>query len=108
MLSTLPGIMLRDPLPLIVVGWKQADRMPPAKRDADFSIVSNPQAVLVMTGIIPHSLKPCEDSSHVHQILAAPKYGCNTLGKLIPSASWLFSNKAASMRGKAIELPFRE
>ena len=34
-----------------------------------------------------------------------PIYGTSTLGSLIPSGVWLFSSSAATMRGRASELP---
>jgi hypothetical protein len=34
-------------------------------------------------------------------IMSQPMYGCNAAGMRIPSGVWLFSNKAATIRGKA-------
>ena len=40
-------------------------------------------------------------------IISNPVYGTNAFGIRIPSGVWLFSSKAATMRGSASAEPFR-
>ena len=49
----------------------------------------------------------CIIKSELYSITSNPQYGIKTVGILtVPSACWLFSNKAATMRGSAKAEPF--
>ena len=44
---------------------------------------------------------------YIYFIMSKPQYGINAFGMRMPSGVWLFSSKAATMRGKANAEPFK-
>ena len=46
-------------------------------------------------------------NSCVQSMMSKPVYGCSALGMRMPSGVWLFSSRAATIRGRASAEPLR-